>query len=92
VPDIKDTGFDFLKAEVHTGLTLAQIAADTHKEDRGARNRKNARTAYDTAQRTMRRLPLAAKQAAEISALLRQLRKKLEELGEKFDGPEGDGP
>ncbi len=85
VPDTREAGFEFLRTELHTGLTLIQIALDTDHEEKSQRNRKNARLAYDTVQRTKDKVPLTIEHAREVAILLQQLRRKLEEAGEKFE-------
>ncbi len=84
VANLGGAGFDFLKTELHTGLTLARIAADSNHEDKAERNRKNARLAYDTVQKDRDKVLLTPDQSREITGLTRELRKLLEQLGEKF--------
>lgn len=84
MPDISNSGFDFLKTELHTGLTLASIAAETGDGEKSERNRKNARRAYDVVQRTKERVLLTPEQAQEVSLMLNKLRRALEKLGETF--------
>lgn len=83
-----DVGYEFLKTELHTGLTLAGIALDSDNEEKISRNRKNSRLAYDTVIRTRPRVPLTADQERDVAQKLQQLRKSLEKLGEKFDHQE----
>lgn len=85
MPDIKDAGFDFLKAELHTGMTLAQIALDADHDEKAERNRKNARLAYDTVQRTLEKVLLTPEQAEYVAQASLQLKKRLEKIGEKFE-------
>src|SRR5438270_12330241 len=70
LPDIAETGYEFLKAEIHTGFTLAAIALDSEHEEKKERNRKNARVAYDTVVKTRGKVLLAPEQSKEISSQL----------------------
>jgi DNA transposition AAA+ family ATPase len=84
VPDISKAGVDFLKTELHTGLTLASIALENENPDKVERNRKNARQAYDTVIRDKERVLLTDEESEYVSHTLQELRKKLEKLGEQF--------
>jgi len=83
-PDISKSAFDFLKTELHTGMTLAGIAKDAEDPEKASRNRKNARLAYDTVVKTRPKAILSPTQEEEVSNGLQQLRKVLEKLGEHF--------
>jgi hypothetical protein len=84
LPDLTKTGLDFLKAELDTGFTLADIALESEDPDKIGRNRKNARLAYDTVVRTKERVLLTEEQLQSVLRSLKQLRKKLQKLGEEF--------
>jgi hypothetical protein len=84
LPDVSKVGLDFLRTELDTGLTLANIALRNDHPDKVERNRKNARLAYDTVIRTRGRVLLTEEQSQSVSLTLKQLRKKLEQLGEQF--------
>jgi len=84
--DFNRSGTDFLRVEVQTGLTFADIAM---REEPGsgqwAKNRNNARKAYDTVLRLRGRLEITNQAAAhEIEEGLKQLRSALVRLGERI--------
>jgi len=73
----------FVNTEAETGLTLARLAADSRDAKKKARNRCNARKAYDTA---LKRVGAVA-QSEDLEAVhqkLRKLRKLLKSLGEEL--------
>jgi hypothetical protein len=78
-------GFSFLLTDVELALTLARIAqdADTDSEKR-ARNRNNARRAYDTITSLMSRVTLTGEEEQELTGKLSQLKSELHVLGEGF--------
>lgn len=71
-----------LRAELDTGLTMAQIALDASHAEKTERNRTNARKAYDSLLHFIPRTQLEPEIADEIDVKLEQLRLKLHELGE----------
>jgi phosphoenolpyruvate carboxylase len=79
------TGFSFLSSDAELALTLARIAqdADTDSEKR-ARNRNNARRAYDTITSLMSRVTLTGEEEQELTGKLSQLKSELRLLGERF--------
>ncbi len=71
---------EFLKTELETGITFAQLALSARREDKIERTKANARKAYDTALKFMDKL--APEKSAELNGLLQNLRTRLRDLGE----------
>ena len=71
---------EFLKTELETGITFANLALSARHEDRLERTKANARKAYDTALKFKDKLKL--EKAAELNSLVKDLRNKLQDLGE----------
>ena len=81
-PTLAEAGF--LRAELQTGLTLANIALETTRRQATARNRANARKAYDAILRFFPKVNLSAGETEEITSSLEQLKSKLQRLGEEI--------
>ncbi len=81
-PTLAEAGF--LRAELQTGLTLANIALEATRRQTTARNRTNARKAYDAILRFFPKVKLSADETEEIKSLLEQLKSKLRLLGEEI--------
>lgn len=73
---------DFLKTELHTGVTFANLALSAKFTDKRQRNKANARKAYHTALKFIDRL--TPDDATEVHGLLEHLRRQLRELGESL--------
>ena len=71
---------EFLKTELETGITFADLALSARHEDKLERTKANARKAHDTAVRFMEKLK--PEDAAELDLLVKDLRSKLRDLGE----------
>ena len=71
---------EFLKTELETGITFADLALSAKHEDKLERTKANARKAYDTALRFMEKLK--PEDAAELEVRLKHLVSKLRQLGE----------
>lgn len=80
---LTQAGFDFLSTDVEAGMLFARIAeaAPTNSEKR-RRNQRRARRAFDTVKRFSARWKLTSSERSELNASLKQLRKRLEGLGE----------
>lgn len=74
--------FEFLRTELHTGLTTARIAATATRAEKKQRNRVMARKAYDTALHFMGKSEISDDEAAALKDELEELRSALRELGE----------
>lgn len=74
---------DFLRSELDTGLTLSRIAMQADHQNKAARNRLNAKKAYDTVIRFMPRVSLSREESREIKSKLNDLRSCLQRLGEE---------
>src|SRR5215469_2030899 len=74
---------EFLRAEARTGLTFSNIALGSHYQEKTARNRANARKAYDTLLRFMPRDPASPGASEEIRAKVAELKSDLQQLGEE---------
>lgn len=78
--DQRAVNVEFLKTELQTGITFANLALSAKFADKVERTRANARKAYDTALKFMDEL--SPKDGAELDALFKHLRNKLQDLGE----------
>jgi len=74
---------DFLRSELHTGLTLTKIARDARRRTKSDRNRANARKAYDSVVRFAPKVNLSPDETDEFKSKLNQLRTELKLLGEE---------
>jgi len=83
--DLASASVGFLFAELHTGLTFAEIALSASGDDPGKleRNRENARKAYDSLLRFQGRTVLSAEEAAELETGKEKLKTALKALGEQ---------
>ena len=83
--DFIQRGTDFLKLELQTGLTMADLASlDQPGSEQRARTQRHAREAYDTVVRLLPRFEIDEKPERLIQERLSRLRAALQELGEKF--------
>jgi hypothetical protein len=80
----QNAGVEFLRAELHTGLTFATIALQATYKDKIDRNRINARKAYDSLLHYISKTALDSETALVIEVKLEELRFKLHELGEQL--------
>lgn len=78
------TGTEFLKVDLSTAMTFVSAAHHTSDPVKRQRNRKAARSAYDTVVRMAKKLSLSDADAEELSKNLGRLRSELVELGEVF--------
>lgn len=82
---LERTGFTFFITDIELAMTLVRIAADSDKDpEKRARNRQNARRAYDAVLRLSTSAALKDEERAEVDEKLRQLKSRLEEIGETF--------
>lgn len=83
--DFNQKGTEFLKTELNTGLTLAEIAlGEEPGSGERAKGQYNARKAYDTFLRLRGRIEVAESERRELQVRLNKLRAALEQLGEKL--------
>ena len=75
---------DFLKTDVEAALTFSKIAGQTEAGVKRQRNVQNARKAYDTIVRMMKRVSLSARDSEILAIKLKQLRLDLVALGESL--------
>ena len=80
--DQQEITADFLKNELQTGITFADLALTAKHDDRRERNKANARKAYDTALRFIDTSSPTPEITAELKHRLEHLRAQLKELGE----------
>ncbi len=81
--DLKRTSAEFLKVDVETALTFADIALKSHDNQvKKDRNRMNARRAYDMISRFVQKIPLTEADAFFLASALQRLKSRLEILGE----------
>ena len=80
--DATRASVNFLKTDLETALTFSGIALSTQDPKKRDRMRQNARKAYDTVIRFMKRLDLNAADSQIIFAYLRRLKSELATLGE----------
>ena len=78
------TGLDFLRTEISSGMTFAQLAREAQPFEIGKaeRNRRNARLAYDTVLRFRGRVRMSKEATRTLESELARLRLTLKELGE----------
>jgi hypothetical protein len=69
---------------LRTGITLSRLELDSDDGNKRARNRANARKAYNAALRQSEKLFLTPAQSAEIGAKFNRLKANLEKLGGVF--------
>ena len=72
--------FEFLRIEISTGLTFADIAAGADDAQKRERTRDSAQDAYDTVVRFMPRSRLDADQTEEITTGLARLKAALDRI------------
>jgi len=77
---------EFIMADLELAFTFLDIGRTSGFAETGRRNRQNARTAYDAVLRFLpRSLPaLSSAERRAIESRLRELKKRLEELGGNF--------
>ena len=78
------TSVEFLNIEADTGLMFAGIAAESDDGAKAARNRENARKAYDTILRFIGRISLTAAESEALDTKMAKLKQGLQTLGESF--------
>ena len=84
MPGAGETGVEFLRTELRTGLTMAKIAREAQSRNKIDRNRANARKAYDTALHFIAKTSLMEEEAEEIRGMITKLKLALRELGEEL--------
>ena len=72
----------FLRTELHTGLSFSKFALTADDELKIERNRTNARKAYDAVLHFLPGTSLSAEEAQEVQANMEQLKSALQQLGE----------
>ena len=82
--DLNQTRTDFLTTELSLGLTFANIALGSDDEVKTKRNRKNARTAYDSILRFIGGVKLTPADSARLNEGMKLLKSQLVALGETF--------
>ena len=73
----------FIRAEINTGLTFAEIALRSEDPDKRTRDTKHARKAYDAILHFMPDALLTGADQQQINAGLDNFRDKLRRLGEE---------
>ena len=82
VKKFRDATLTFLLTELGTAETFAEIASESEDGEKTARNRQNARKAYDT---LLRFMPLLSPEdSSNLLEKLNSLKSKLIELGEEI--------
>jgi hypothetical protein len=77
-----DTGIEFLRAELLSGLTRATIAGKAKDDQKRKRNCLEARKAHDTILRFLPQTPLSQEEQGEVESKLAELKAILRRLGE----------
>lgn len=72
----------FVRTELHAGLTFSKIALHADDQSKIERNRANARKAYDALLRFLPDAILSSEEAKDISSQMARLRADLQQLGE----------
>ena len=83
--DANTASVEFLKVEAETGLTFAAIAkqsGDAGNAEKAARNRAQARIAYDTVLRFIGRVALTQAESESLDLQMTRLKIGLQKLGE----------
>lgn len=81
--NIENGEMEFLRAEAQTGLTFAKIALSSRHQDKIARNRANARKAYDTLLHFLPQGHTSPEEWEDIKAKIGELKSHLQQLGEE---------
>ena len=76
---------DFVRIELDTAETFADIALGASDEDKKERNRRNARKGFDTALHFLATVAPTPEEQEVITARIASVKSKLEKLGEKFE-------
>ena len=82
--ELNKTGISFLKIDLDTASTFAEIALRADDTEKRERNRHNARVGYDTVVRLLPRVTPMRMDAEILTEKLDRLRANLLELGERF--------
>lgn len=75
-------GTQFLRTELHAGLSFSKIALGSEDESKIERNRGNARKAYDALLHFIPDAILSSEESKEINSQLAALKSDLQQLGE----------
>ena len=68
---------DFIKTELHLGITFSTLALQSKNADKVSRNTAHAQKAHDVALRYYRKASVQQESATEIKTLLAQLESNL---------------
>jgi len=82
--DANTASLGFLNVEADTGLMFAEIARESDNAEKTARNRANARLAYDTLLRFIGRVSMTDAEAQSLQEKMGKLKLELQTLGESF--------
>jgi hypothetical protein len=74
----------FLNTEADIGLNLARIAAESHNAQKRARNRHNAREAYDSVLKHLDTASPTSEEPESVQRKMAKLRELLKSLGERL--------
>jgi hypothetical protein len=80
--DFHQSGFQFINAELDTGLTFLRIALGAKGSKKIDRNRVNARKAYDSAMHFLPTTSLSVEESLMIKEKIASLESGLVKLGE----------
>ena len=80
--DYQQSGFQFVNAELDTGLTVGRIALGAKGHNKIDRNRVNARKAYDSALHFLATTSLSSEEEHMIKEKISSLQAVLTKLGE----------
>ena len=75
-------GIEFLRTELHVGLTAVKIARTAKNEARRNRNWRNAQEAYGAVLRFLPKLTLTSRELDEVQSDLATLKAELQKLSE----------
>lgn len=82
--ELNATSVSFLKIDLDTALTFAEIALQAKDGDKRERNRHNARVGYDTVLRLLPKVSPTHGDAKVLTEKLRLLKADLVKLGERL--------
>ena len=77
-----NTGFEFLHAQVQTGITFAKLALDAGDNDKKERNIANALAAFQSIMRFRPDVILSDTEQQKLNRGVEELRRKLKQLGQ----------
>jgi hypothetical protein len=85
--EVNQNGVEFLLIDLDVGIVFMDVAEASRFEETRLRNHQNARKAYDTVLRLLKKLTPNAGQHRMIDAKLALLKIRLQAVGQQFYEP-----